>query len=126
MHDCALLRGELPQRRGQLGSKSCFIRLRRCRQGLSLSEFLVVLFASATPANEVNGRIMREPDEKCPLIPRAAHQIRTTRQPDKNLLQKIPSILLVPGKIQQKREQSLGVVVVESLDSKSAGIVAYQ
>src|SRR5688572_6142739 len=75
----------------------------------------MILLARAAAAHEINGRVVSQTNQESALLPRAAKQIRLAGNLDENLLKQVARILLVPRKIQEKREQSLGVVIVQPL-----------
>src|SRR5258708_1488820 len=74
--------------------------------------------ARAAAAHQVNGGIMGEPDEESPLVADAGEQVRLPGEFYKNVLQEVVCVVLVPRQTQQEAEQSLGVVVIKSLQIK--------
>ncbi len=123
MHHGALCGWKFRQGFGQLVAKGGFVRITGGREDfLRLrAQFPVIFFAGAAPAHQVNRRVVRETDEKLAFAARRPQKFRLPRQLRENFLEHIPSVRLVPGEMQEEREQRPGVFVVEPLQFRLGG-----
>jgi hypothetical protein len=80
-------------------------------------KLLVVPGARAATAHQVNGRIVRQPNQEGALIASGPQQLGLARKFDKHVLQHVAGVILVAGEIQQECEQRLRVFVVQPFDS---------
>ena len=97
---------QFAQRSGQSRPERLLIRISRGReQGNQLgAKAFVVRVTRAMPSHQVNGRIVRQTDEKTARIPRPVQQIRLTDKFDEDLLKHIARVVFVAGEIQKERE----------------------
>ena len=75
-------------------------------------QLLVILLACAAPADEVNGQVMRQPQQEGPLVAHACEQLGAFGQLDEQLLKQVTRIRLMASEIEQEREQRLRVFIV--------------
>jgi hypothetical protein len=74
------------------------------------------LFARRAAADQVDGEIMGQAQQKGSLIANAFQHRRTLGNFNEDLLQQISGVRLVAGQVQQERKKSLRVVVIQPLE----------
>src|SRR4051812_41135576 len=100
MDDRALLLRHLRERRGDLLAERALL----ARRGLSkerrlLGETRLVARTGLLAAEEIERRVMRQPQQKRPLITHALEQLRPARELHEDLLQSVARIRLQPGQV---------------------------
>jgi hypothetical protein len=107
-----------------VGAKSLFVRIAGRREGRNDfgGELFAGLVARAAPADQINRRVVRQPDEKRAFVAHASQQFRVAGEFDENVLEQVARVGLVAGQVQEKGIKRLGVLVVEPFDFQSAGI----
>ena len=122
MHHGALVGRQFGQRLRQRGAKGLFVRVagRRKRRNDFGGEMFAGFVARAAPADQINRRVVRQPDEKRAFVADAGQQIRVAGEFDENVLEQVARVGFVAGEIQEKGIKRLGVLVVEPFEFESA------
>lgn len=74
-----------------------------------------MFFASAAAAQQIDGGIVGQAQQKRPAVPHTAKQSRLPGKFDEYLLQNVARVVLVAGEIEQEYEQCLCVFVIKPL-----------
>ena len=124
MHHGALLRWQFGQRTSQRGAKGLFIRIarRRKRRDDFGGELFAGFVARAAPPDQINRRIVRQPDEKRAFVAHASQQFRVAGEFDENVLEQVARVRLFAGQVQEKGIKRLSVLVVEPSEIRSAHV----
>lgn len=118
MENGALVGGQITHSLREGFAKSLFIGIGGgCKErGGVRGKLVVILLPGGAAAEGVNGKVMGQADEKSAFLAHAIKQAGLSGELDEEFLQQIPGVGFVAGKIEQKREQSLGMGIVKAFE----------
>ena len=122
MHHRALVCRQFRQRFGQRGAEGLFVRIagRGERRNAFGGELVAGFVTRAAPPDQINRRVVRQPDEKRALVAHTGQQVRVAGEFDENVLEQVAGVGFVAGQVQEKSVKRLGVLVVEPFEVESA------
>jgi hypothetical protein len=84
-------------------------------------ELIAGALPRGTAAQQINGGIVDEPEEKRPLLADALQQAFIAGELEEDFLEQIAGVRLVPREVQEKGMERLGVFVIEPSDVQAGG-----